>query len=200
MMDVNIQNISKRFQYHWVLKNISQHFSANKTFGISGQNGSGKSTLLKIIAGYLSYTKGEINYTINNKSIDRSEIYQYLSIAAPYIQLDEEFTPLELFHHYSKFKSFSIESDDAFLAQLGFQDNTKLIKYFSSGMKQKVMLLLALMNDAPLLLLDEPTSYLDDANKEWFITLLKRLQGKKTIIIASNDMFDFKFCTSIYAL
>jgi len=199
MIRIDIQNISKRYQYHWVLKELSYTFEPNKTYGLSGQNGSGKSTFLKIIAGFTSYTKGLIEYQIENQDIKRDEIYKYTSIAAPYIDLDEEFTPSELFKHYSKFKDFDISLQD-FELLLDFKDKDKIIKHFSSGMKQKVQLCMALCNNSPLLLLDEPTSYLDIDNQSWFNSLLSKKIGKKTIVIASNDSLDFQFCDSIFTL
>lgn len=200
MMNVDVQNISKRFQYQWILKDFSAVFKEHSVTGIKGPNGSGKSTFLQILSGYLSYTEGNILYTYQNKTISRQHIYKYLCMSAPYIQLDEEFTPLELYRHYSKFKDFHLNSDQAFLSALNFKDNSKIIKNLSSGMKQKVQLLLTLQCKSPLLLLDEPSSYLDDKNKAWFMNMLDETKYNKTLIIASNDAVDFQLCDRIISL
>jgi len=62
--------------------------------------------------------------------------------------------------------------------------------HFSSGMNQRLELSLAMLSDAELVILDEPTSFLDDESKEWWADLLKKHTQNKTVIIASNDKFD----------
>jgi ABC-type multidrug transport system ATPase subunit len=78
---------------------------------------------------------------------------------------------------------------------LGGQEN-KAVKYFSSGMKQRLKLLMAVYADTPLLLLDEPCSNLDNQGIEWYRNLVQTQLKKRTIIIASNQLFEYDFCDS----
>lgn len=200
-MYISIENLSKRFDSGWVFRDLNIAIEPGQKVAITGPNGSGKSTLLNILCGLLSPSLGKVHYTHGDKSIDRDDIYNYLSISAAYSELDEELSPKELFAHYSKFRSFKIESLEEFieLAQLK-DDLDKQVVYFSSGMKQRLSLALALTMDSPLLFLDEPSSFLDDARKAWFIELFRKYTDGKTVILASNDKSDIDLCDSSIVL
>ncbi len=196
-MRIEIANLSKRYEYQWIIKDLSIHFESNKTYGIKGRNGSGKSTLLKMISGYLNITKGDIQYFLNDQLLPKQEIYKHLSVSAPYIELDEELNPAEIFEHFQFFTSFKQANAAEFKQHLQFKSENKTVDRYSSGMKQKLGLLMAISSDRPLLILDEPSSYLDEANRAWMMKALQQAIGKKTIIIASNDEKDFEFCDQI---
>ncbi len=199
-MRIEIAKLSKRYEYQWIIKDFSFQFDSNKTYGIKGRNGSGKSTLLKMLSGYLQYTKGEINYYNQNKLIKPTELFKHISISAPYIELDEELNPSEIFNHLKHFADFKQSNAKDFTEQLSFVSKNKTVDRYSSGMKQKLGLQIAFSANKPLLLLDEPSSYLDEVNRAWMMDSLKQELGKKTIIIASNDEKDFEFCEQIIEL
>ncbi|NBU52674.1 MAG: ATP-binding cassette domain-containing protein [Chitinophagia bacterium] len=140
-----------------------------------------------------------MTYVMHEKHIDRDDIYKYISISAAYSELDEELSPRELFTHYSNFKSFRIDSLEKFLELAQLEDaRDKPVVYFSSGMKQRLSLALALTMDSPLLFLDEPSSFLDDTRKSWFYELFHAYVEGKTVFLASNDKADLDLCdTSI---
>ena len=193
-MKLTVKNIYKRYIAKYIIKDFSYSFESGKTYGISGPNGSGKSTLIQILSGYLSASKGSITYQNRaGKNISRDEVYKYLSIATPYMELDTELTPAELFDHLKNFKLFSCESVTELMeiANLKGQKN-KQIMHFSSGMNQRLELSLAMISNAELIILDEPTSFLDDESKLWWANILKQYTKDKTVIIASNDQFDLK--------
>ena len=73
----------------------------------------------------------------------------------------------------------------------------KTLQHFSSGMKQKIQLALAILSDTPIILLDEPTSFLDQFNKEWFSELLNNFKHNRIVIIASNDPYDLAICEDV---
>ena len=199
-MEVLLNNISKRYLYEWIIRDLSIAFPSGSIQGITGINGSGKSTVIKMISGFLSASKGDIEYSMDNKNIGRSDIYKYISLAAPYTDLINEYDAGENFQFHTKFKNVvqGIEKGD-FLEIVKLDKNKgKQIQYYSSGMKQRLQLGLAILTDAPLLLLDEPTSYLDKENKYWFYDLLSTYKKGKTIIIASNDEEDFQFCEKVH--
>lgn len=195
-MEIILNNIAKRYLYDWIFRNIDYHFSSTARYAILGSNGSGKSTLLKILSGHLTPTKGEIQYKIAGQEIDKEDIYKQLSYASPYIDLIEEFTLAETVQFHRQFKPFlnNLSTDDFLgLIQLKKAKN-KEVRFFSSGMKQRLKLGLAICSDTALLLLDEPTATLDEKSVAWFHELLEQYAKDRLIIIASNEERDVTTC------
>lgn len=188
--------------YDWIIRDMNHTFEYNSITGINGINGSGKSTLIKMLSGYLSPSEGQINYELDGNSLDRSDAYIYISLAAPYSDLIQEYDASEMFNFHKKFKNLRSDLDvNSFLEKVNLKGNKgKQIQFYSSGMKQRLQLAFALLTDSKLLLLDEPTSYLDETNKDWFYNLLKEEMKHRTIIIASNDLEDFRYCTETITL
>ncbi|MFT6334175.1 MAG: ABC-type multidrug transport system ATPase subunit [Halioglobus sp.] len=201
-MQVTIQNLSKRYLYDWIIRDMSHAFESGSITGVNGINGSGKSTLIKMLCGFLSPSEGKILYTVEDDKIDRSDVYQYMTLAAPYTDIINEYDVEEMFTFHTKFKKLRQEIDaKQFLEIVKLKGNKgKQIQFYSSGMKQRLQLALALLTDSKLLLLDEPTSYLDAENKAWFYDLLSENNNNRTIIIASNDKEDFDLCSSVISL
>lgn len=191
-MNLEVKNIYKRYIAKYIIKDFSYSFKSGHTYGVSGPNGSGKSTLIQMLSGYLSSSKGKIEYKDKNgRAVSREEVYKYLSIVAPYMELDTELTPSELFNHLKHFKLFKCSSVIELMEIANLKGNkNKQIMHFSSGMNQRLELSLAMLSDAELLILDEPTSFLDDESKQWWANMLKKYTKDKTVIIASNDQFD----------
>jgi ABC-type multidrug transport system ATPase subunit len=157
-----------------------------------GNNGSGKSTLLQIIAGFSGLTKGSIDWN----PFDANNIYMQISFAAPYLELVEEFTALEQFEFQAQFKPIQKElSNEKILALIGLKNAAhKQIRYYSSGMKQRLKLALAIFSDCPILLLDEPCSNLDKEGYALYDALIKDFAMHKLIIVGSNDPAEYHFC------
>jgi ABC-type multidrug transport system ATPase subunit len=196
-MEIELTQVGKKYLLEWVLRGVDYQFLAGGRYAITGPNGSGKSTLLKMICGHLTPSKGTLVYRQNGKKIDRSEAYRLLSYAAPYIELIEEFTLEEALQFHRQFKSFQAGLDDkALIALLGFERSAKkMIRNFSSGMKQRLKLVMNICSDTPLLLLDEPTTNLDQQGVEWYSQLIADYGAQRTIIVASNVEVDYAFCT-----
>jgi len=200
-MDILLDQVWKKYTTGWVLRDISKEIKSGDKVAISGPNGSGKSTLLQIIAGYLSNTKGKVSYTHEGKKITRDELFRHLAVCAAYAELDEELTIAELFDHYKIFKPFHNNGLSAFLEMTDFQkQGNKQLRYFSSGMKQRLALGLTFNMNVPLLILDEPTSFLDENKKQWYTEMMQNNTAGKTVIIASNDTHDIVGCNSFIQL
>lgn len=201
-MKITINNAGKRFNYEWILKNINLTFQSGNAYAILGPNGSGKSTLLQVIAGILTPSTGSVTYEMNQSVIAPEEIFRHLSIAAPYLELVEEFTMEELFAFQQRFKPFCNRMGiaEALVATALNPDPSKQIRNFSSGMKQRLKVALAVLADTPLLLLDEPTNNLDDKGIEWYLALIEKYARDRLIIVCSNVSHEYRFCTEKIAV
>lgn len=201
-MIISCDSLYKRYSYSWIIKNINTTFTGPKIYGISGPNGSGKSTLLSLLSGFLSPSQGTVAYNLNGAIIKREDVFKYVSIAAPYVELIEEYTVGELLDMYRKLKPLQQDLKTMEFLKVCYleDDKNKPIKYFSSGMKQRVQLLLAIGTDCPLLLLDEPSSFLDDNARRWMYSLLKSRCSEKLVIMASNDTADLEQCDEVLEL
>jgi len=197
-MKIVLSDISKRYTSNWILKKINYTFESGRIYGVTGHNGSGKSTLMKIISTQLSPTLGKIEFSSEENEIYRtSDLKDRITYAAPYISLLENLSLVELFEFYTTFRKMKND--------LSFQDFLELLKYpykkhqlikdYSSGMKQRLALAFALFSQSELVLLDEPTSFLDDSAKEWFYQIIQTHRSNSTMIISSNDANDLRFCS-----
>jgi len=197
-MEITLKNIGRRFNREWIFKGVSYSFKKGRSYAILGRNGSGKSTLLQLIAGNLTPSEGSLDYYLDNKIYDHEKVYQSLSIAAPYLELIEEFTLSEMIDFHFKFKSFIKDLNKEQLIEILDlrSSKNKAIKYFSSGMKQRTKLALAICSDTPLLLLDEPASNLDTQAINWYHNLIKQYSSNRIVIICSNQEHEYFFCNN----
>ncbi len=194
-MQIQLDNIGKKFGKEWIFKSITKELSAPNNYVVLGGNGSGKSTFLKILSGFLTPSEGNVIFNSEGNKIDVDAIYKKVAYTAPYIDVYEHYTLEELFHFQEKLKPFlPFEGDLTTLFQLSGVKN-KLIKNYSSGMKQRVKLGLSIMADTPILLLDEPTSNLDEKGKKWYAEMIEKYASDKLIVVASNSQKEeYLFC------
>ncbi len=193
---ITLQNIGRRFNRDWIFRGVDHTFISGNIYAILGPNGSGKSTLLQVLNGSLSPSAGKIEYFYEDKPVEIDAVYEYLSLAAPYLELIEEFSLAEMIDFHFKFKSYKtgITKDEVIdlLALPGSKN--KLIRYFSSGMKQRLKLALAFCADTPMLMLDEPTSNLDTQGVDWYLNLVQKFAQNRLTIICSNQEHEYSFC------
>lgn len=195
-MKIVATDIFKKFRQEWVFKSLSYTFESGNSYAIIGQNGSGKSTLLKTLAQYSLPNKGKVEFEGISEDVNK-----HISFAAPYSELIEEFTLPELLNFLIQIGFISTSwTFDSFTNFIELSPSeSKFIKNFSSGMRQKVKLGLALASDRPILCLDEPTSNLDEAAKQWFYLALEK-QRHKLILIASNEQAEINLCNKQIAI
>ena len=196
-MKVLADNLGKKFVREWIFRKLDLQLNSAERLAILGSNGSGKSTLLQVLSGYQIQTEGIINYTVQGKLLTQDELFRHISIATPYMELVEELSLPELIQFQGSFKPFlpGIEIHEIpALLQLEKTAN-KEIRFFSSGMKQRVKLGLAILSDTSLLLLDEPCSNLDRIGIAWYHSMIKLYGKDRTIIVCSNHQIDeYEFC------
>jgi ABC-type multidrug transport system ATPase subunit len=198
-MTIIFYKAGKRFNRDWIFRNADLTFLPGCSYAITGSNGSGKSTLLQTVAGSIEVSEGKIEWRVNNTSIDANSIYSFLTISAPYVEVIEEMSAAEFLQFHQQFKPLIRNiSISEILKLVGLEKAAKRqIRYYSSGMKQRLKLAQAIFSDAPLLLLDEPCTNLDVAGYELYHKLIKDYAKNKTIIVSSNDVNEFSFCEEV---
>ena len=199
-MQINLSNAGKRFNRDWIFRHLSYDFAAGKKYAITGSNGSGKSTLLQVLSGSLSHNEGKVNFLLQEKEIEADHHFRHIALAAPYLELIEEMTAAEFLLFHKKFKTLT-SPDKEILQLVGLQKAAnKQIRYYSSGMKQRLKLAQAFFSDSPILLLDEPTTNLDAEGIALYQLLINNHTQNKLVIISSNDLQEYEFCDAVVAI
>jgi heme exporter protein A len=197
------ESISKNFGRRVIFKNLSFHFNKNGFYGISGPNGSGKSTLIKIIAGINSPTTGKIIHSYNQKDIIPEKLHNYLGFVSPYLVLYEEFSALENLQQFAKIRDVRFNKEKVYSLLndfLLYDRKDDLVKTYSSGMKQRMKFIFALMHSPKLILLDEPTSNLDEEGKITVYRIIQKEAEENIVIAASNEKSDLAYCSETIML
>jgi ABC-2 type transport system ATP-binding protein len=202
-MKITLTDAGKRFNRDWIFRHLSYEFIPGQAYAITGPNGSGKSTLLQVIAGAMAPSEGVLQYDITDKNSGESSkkvatenCYQYISYTAPYLELTEEMTCTEFLKFHQVFKPFlaslSVENIIDKVQLKGAAH--KQIRYYSSGMKQRVKLAQAIFSDVPVVLLDEPCTNFDVDGIALYQQLIKEYGLGRLIIVSSNDKQEYEFC------
>ncbi len=200
---VEATGLNKSFGRRLIFNDLEFKFNKAGVYGISGPNGSGKSTLVKIIAGIIAPSKGKIIHNLDNKLIAEEQLHNYIGFVSPYLVLYEEFSTYENLNLFAEIRGvkFDKERIDYLLNKfLLFKRKDDLLKTYSSGMKQRVKFIFALMHSPQLIILDEPTSNLDDEGKNSVYELVKEEGEKNIVLIASNEKSDIELCSDIVYL
>jgi ABC-type multidrug transport system ATPase subunit len=195
-MKVSLTDAGKRFNRDWIFRHFTYTFEKGNSYAIIGPNGSGKSTLLQVLSGSMQLSEGNGQWAGGNGQLANEDVYKQVSLCAPYLEVVEEMTLREFlqFHHHFKpfLSSLSIEN---IISMIGLQEAiNKQIRYYSSGMKQRVKLAQAIFSDTPFLLLDEPCTNLDSTGIDLYHRLVDQYCGDRLVIVSSNDQVEYKFC------
>ena len=198
-MKVVLNKLSKKYNRETIFKGVDYTFESGSTTVIKGSNGSGKSTLLRVLSGSTLASSGSILLSNDQgKEIPATDHYKLVSIASPYLELIEEYTLKEFVDFYSNFKALRDNISSKELIEICYLEKSakKQIKFFSSGMKQRLRLALAILSDTPILLLDEPVSNLDHRGIEWYGKLIEAHRKDRIIVVCSNNIeSEHFFCT-----
>ncbi|HVX49923.1 MAG TPA: ATP-binding cassette domain-containing protein [Chitinophagaceae bacterium] len=195
-MQVMLQQAGKRFNRDWIFRKLDFIFNSGQSYAITGPNGSGKSTLLQVIAGAINITEGNLQYTLENTKLAADVVYKHVGIVAPYLELVEEMTAKEFLIFHQTFKAYinGIAIDDI-LEAVGLKNASgKQMRYYSSGMKQRVKLAQAIFSDTAMVLLDEPCTNLDAPGYALYHKLVETYCPGRLVIVSSNDINEYDFC------
>jgi ABC-type multidrug transport system ATPase subunit len=195
-MTICLSDAGKRFNRDWIFRHFNYTFEAGQSYAITGPNGSGKSTMLQALSGGMYINEGNVQYSINNVQCSIENIYQQVSICAPYLEVVEEMTLREFLDFHHEFKPFLAGiTTDSIITVLGLEKAVnKQIRYYSSGMKQRVKLAQCIFSDTVIVLLDEPCTNLDAAGIELYHSLITDYCKDRLVVVSSNDEVEYKFC------
>ncbi|MBI9070830.1 MAG: ABC transporter ATP-binding protein [Melioribacteraceae bacterium] len=192
--------VTQIFGRRLIFDNINFEFKSGNVYGLAGHNGSGKSTLAKIIADIIAPTRGKIIHKLNEEEIASEKLHNHMGFVSPYLVLYDEFSAEENLKHFAKIRGteFDTERVNFLFNEFDIYNRRKdLMKGYSSGMKQRIKFIFALLHSPELLLLDEPTSNLDNEGKDAVYKMIKNVSEKSLVIVASNEETDLSLCTEI---
>ncbi len=195
-MQIQLTNTGKRYNRDWIFRQCTYTFNAGNSYAIIGPNGSGKSTLLLTIAGSINPSEGNISYSVDGRPLTVDNFYKHIALVAPYLEVIEEMTATEFLQFHAAFKPLLPNITIAeIIAIIGLEKNAnKQIRYYSSGMKQRIKLAQAIFSDTNVLLLDEPCTNLDVTGYKLYNQLISTYCSHKLIIVSSNDSQEYGFC------
>ncbi|WP_247233730.1 ATP-binding cassette domain-containing protein [Telluribacter sp. SYSU D00476] len=202
-MQIIAKEAGKKFVTEWIVRRVNLDLHTGQSYTFVGPNGSGKSTLIQLLTGSVPVTEGTVTYRMDDgKELDIDNWYKHIVLAAPYLEVIEEFTLRELVEFHRKFKPFKnglSAADFEDFVQLSHTRH-KVIRHFSSGMKQRVRLGLAFQSDVPVVFLDEPTSNLDAQGVQWYLDNVINLTDQQLVVIGSNQPQEYEFCKNIISV
>jgi ABC-type multidrug transport system ATPase subunit len=209
-MKIVFSDAGKRFNRDWIFRHFSYNFEKGKAYAVTGPNGSGKSTLLQVLSGSMHMNEGVLKYEaevqnpaaigreVKSKKLEipHEEIYNYVSICTPYLEVVEEMTLIEFLNFHHGFKPFLPGIiTDTIITTLGLEKAAnKQIRYYSSGMKQRVKLAQCIFSDTEIVLLDEPCTNLDTAGIDLYHRLIDEYCKYRLVVVSSNDEVEYSFC------
>lgn len=201
-MKIKLSNAGKRFNREWIFRRADLEFTSGNGYAITGPNGSGKSTLLQSLGGMLQLSEGRLEMTDEERPVKEENAYRSISFCAPYLDVIEEMTLAEFLQFHHQFKpfipGFSIKK---IIDILGLEKAAhKQIRYYSSGMKQRVKLAQTIFSETALVLLDEPCSNLDEKGIQLYHALISDYCRERLVIVCSNDPVEYSFCNTILSI
>ncbi len=196
MFKIKATDISKKFNERTVFENIHFEIASGESLAITGPNGSGKTTLIRIISGLLFPTEGKIEFLNDSKEIEIQEIYSFVGLVGPYLQLYHNLTALENLTFFSKIRGLGTNQSKilGLMKLMGLKGREMdYLKNYSSGMLQRIKYVFALLHEPEILLVDEPTSNLDEKGSAIVYNILRRQKEDKILIVATNNPEESQF-------
>lgn len=200
-MKLQIEGLSKSYPGRPVFKDINSEVESGNTLIITGPNGSGKTTLLRILCGFVRPTRGKAVLVRGDRNLARMEIRPFIGLVSPDLVLYDELTAYENLSFFAGIAGFrfSIGELESRLERVGLAKRGRdRVSSYSSGMKQRLKYCLALLRNPEILLLDEPTSNLDEKGKSLVDEIIKSNKG--ILVIATNEKSELDYGDQIISL
>lgn len=187
---LKINNLNKKFDDKYILKDINLTIPSGKIIGLLGKNGAGKTTLIKIINDLLTPTSGEILIKGNKVGVETKKIISYLPERT---YLNKQMKVKEILNYFADFyENFDIQKAKKLLEDLDLDINQNLSK-MSKGMQEKVGLVLVMSREADLYILDEPLGGVDPATRDYILdTILSNFNENASVIISTHLISDIE--------
>lgn len=201
-MRICLTDAGKRFNRDWVFRHVDLTLTAGRVYALTGPNGSGKSTLLQLIGGVIDPSEGSVAYHPGTGRHEGIEPSRLMAFCAPYLELIEEMTGEEFLNFHLGFKPFhnGLTVAEALREVDLSKAAGKIVRYYSSGMKQRLKLAQSVLSDTPVLLLDEPCTNLDAKGMGMYRDLVARHSKGRIVVIASNDEAEYDFCDEVLGM
>jgi ABC-2 type transport system ATP-binding protein len=196
-LTLKVKNINKSFKNKHVLKDVS--FELNEgVYGLLGSNGSGKTTLMRIIASVMKPTSGEVYYNGTDIAVLDENYRDVIGYMPQHLGFYNSFTAEKFLFYIASLKGidkYKAKDRAAELLELVnlTQDKKKKIKTFSGGMKRRLGIAQALLNDPKVLIVDEPTAGLDPKERIRFRNLLSSISQDRTVLLCTHIVSDIEY-------
>ena len=196
-MELRIESVTKKFKDKIAVDNFSVTLN-NGVYGLLGPNGSGKTTLLRILAEVVDETAGSIYVNGRDKNNMGEDYRELLGYLPQDIGFYGNFTAEKFLYYVAALKGIdkrdAKEKIDDLLVFVNLEkDRKRKIGRFSGGMKQRLGIAQALLNDPKILILDEPTSGLDPNERVRFKNLIGSLSRNRIVILSTHIVSDIEF-------
>ena len=195
-MKLIAESLSKNFSEFKIFKDISFELTSGQCLVITGRNGSGKTTLIRVLSQLILPSRGKIALLEDSIIIPKERFYKYIGLVGPYLELYQDLTAQENLIFFARLKDIKdYMGRVTYLMELiGLKGRENdLVKTYSSGMKQRLKYVFALLNEPEILFVDEPRSNLDDQGIETIYKIFEQQKKDKILIIATNESEDLKF-------
>lgn len=203
---IEVQNVWKKLGSNQALAGVSLQFQSGLMHGLIGPEGAGKTTLFRMLVGLLKPNVGVVNYIMDSRKIDLSEIRSQIAYMPQSQSLYADLSVLE--HLYFFRDMYKLTEDDFKKKKKQLLEITRLMKFqnlpagkLSGGMYKKLGLMCALMSSPQVLLLDEPTNGVDPISRREFWELLYHLREQRLlIIVATAYMDEAERCSKVHLM
>ena len=203
-MAISTKNLYKKYGSHFVLENLSLNVNRGSIYGFLGKNGAGKTTTIKLLSGLSIPSQGQIYIDGMDLSLESKKIKHILGLVPQDSGFYDERTALSHMIYYGRLKGLnkkeSLEQSRYLLDQVGLSNEvSKNVGYFSHGMKTRLGIAQALLNNPKIIILDEPTNGLDPVGIHQIRQILHKCNNKGiTIFLSSHNLFEIQeICTHV---
>ncbi|NLN07780.1 MAG: ABC transporter ATP-binding protein [Firmicutes bacterium] len=200
---VVLKKLTKAYGRRRLFADISVTIPGRSVFVLHGPNGAGKTTLLRIICGLVPATSGEVEITVDGKLLAREESREHIGLVSPELELYGELSAVENLEFFAGVRGlpFSPAKARDLLTFVGLAGRGRdLVGTYSSGMKQRLKYAYALLHEPQILVLDEPTSNLDETGVAVVAEIIRRQKDRGIVIMATNEPGEVSYGDQTLAL